>query len=506
MIAISYRREDSTPVAGRLHDRLRAEFGKENVFMDFDSIPYGVDFREHIKRTLERADVVVAVIGPGWLGEQRDAAAARRIDDPSDFVRLEIAGALQRGIPVIPILVDDTPMPKADSLPNEISAFAFRNALVLDTGIDFHHHADRLVTGIRELLKSSAVAAAIEPAAPEAKPEEKEELSTLSFSPPAPAPAEEKTAEENEEEKPIESEPSVSPKISAEEPAFKPKRTTRPRKPAAKTPKRIAPVVSSAEAAPAAAPKFVINWKLAGLIGGGAVALLAIYFFANSLFHRSSHASARSTSTFAESVTVQPSPSVAPSPAVVAAPTIAPTIVPAPSVAASATPVVVASLPPPPFSSPAATVASEPVYQAATPSASQIQDEENVRQLIRDYYAALSRHDLDTVVSKFGDNVDYQGQGHHDRRYIRVDTGNYLRRWDRIAFETGNIDVTRTPEGDFVATFNFPFAVGQGRASDKRGISSSVWILRKDMQGNIQIVSQREKVLAGYSKPRRGRN
>src|SRR5206468_10855790 len=121
MIAISYRREDSTPVAGRLHDRLRAEFGDENVFMDFDSIPYGVDFREHIKSTLERADVVVAVVGPGWLGGQTDAS--RRIDDPSDFVRLEIAGALRRGIPVIPILVDNTPMPKANALPSDMQSF-----------------------------------------------------------------------------------------------------------------------------------------------------------------------------------------------------------------------------------------------------------------------------------------------------------------------------------------------------------------------------------------------
>ena len=68
VIAISYRREDSTPIAGRIHDRLQAEFGKKSVFMDFDSIPYGVDFREQIKQTLERARVVVAIIGPAWLG------------------------------------------------------------------------------------------------------------------------------------------------------------------------------------------------------------------------------------------------------------------------------------------------------------------------------------------------------------------------------------------------------------------------------------------------------
>jgi hypothetical protein len=153
MIAISYRREDSTSIAGRLHDRLRAEFGHENVFMDFDSIPYGVDFRDHIAQTLERADILVAVIGPGWLGH-RVGESTRRIDDVTDFVRLEIGGALRRGIPVIPILVDKTAMPMEDILPDDLKPLVFRNALMLDSGIDFHHHADRLITGIRRLLKN----------------------------------------------------------------------------------------------------------------------------------------------------------------------------------------------------------------------------------------------------------------------------------------------------------------------------------------------------------------
>ena len=153
MIAISYRREDSTSIAGRLHDRLRAEFGNENVFMDFDSIPYGVDFRDHIAQTLEKADILVAVIGPGWLGH-RVGESTRRIDDATDFVRLEMAGALQRGIPVIPILVDKAPMPIEDTLPDDLKPLVFRNGLMLDSGIDFHHHADRLITGIRKLLKN----------------------------------------------------------------------------------------------------------------------------------------------------------------------------------------------------------------------------------------------------------------------------------------------------------------------------------------------------------------
>jgi TIR domain len=150
MIAISYRRQDSSPVAGRLYDRLQAEFGKGSVFMDFDSIPYGVDFREHIKQTLQRAKVVVAIIGPEWSGGKE--SSNRRIDDPTDFVRLEVASALENGIPIIPVLVNNTPMPEAKNLPPELEGLAFRNGLALDTGIDFHHHADRLIAGIHRVV------------------------------------------------------------------------------------------------------------------------------------------------------------------------------------------------------------------------------------------------------------------------------------------------------------------------------------------------------------------
>ncbi|HKP04071.1 MAG TPA: toll/interleukin-1 receptor domain-containing protein [Chthoniobacterales bacterium] len=150
MIAISYRRQDSSPVAGRLYDRLQAEFGKGSVFMDFDSIPYGVDFREHIKQTLQRAKVVVAIIGPEWCGGREPAN--RRIDDPTDFVRLEVASALEHGIPIIPVLINNTPMPEAKNLPPELEGLAFRNGLALDTGIDFHHHADRLIAGIHRVV------------------------------------------------------------------------------------------------------------------------------------------------------------------------------------------------------------------------------------------------------------------------------------------------------------------------------------------------------------------
>ena len=150
MIAISYRREDSLPIAGRLYDRLEAEFGKHNVFMDFDSIQPGLDFREQIKQTIERANLLIAIIGPHWLGEQPDAS--RRIDDPDDFVRLEIAYALKCGIPVIPVLVNNTPMPKREKLPPDIEGLVFRHALPLDSGLDFHQHTNRLISGICDVV------------------------------------------------------------------------------------------------------------------------------------------------------------------------------------------------------------------------------------------------------------------------------------------------------------------------------------------------------------------
>jgi len=149
VIAISYRREDSLPIAGRLYDRLQTKFGKSNVFMDFDSIPPGVDFREQIKRTIEQSNLVIALIGPKWLGEKSDKS--RRIDDSNDFVRLEIAHALQCGIIVIPVLINNASMPPPEKLPPDIEGLAFRNAVTLDSGIDFHHHADRLINSICRL-------------------------------------------------------------------------------------------------------------------------------------------------------------------------------------------------------------------------------------------------------------------------------------------------------------------------------------------------------------------
>jgi TolB-like protein/Tfp pilus assembly protein PilF len=163
-IAISYRRDDSSSITGRLYDHLEAEFGPQNVFMDIDSIRPGVDFRERINETISRADAVVAVIGRRWLGEQPDGS--RRIDDPNDFVRLEIASALKCKIPVIPVLVDDARMPKQDKLPPDIEPLVYRQALPLNSGLDFHQHTERLISGICESLNIAHPLARKGPAKP----------------------------------------------------------------------------------------------------------------------------------------------------------------------------------------------------------------------------------------------------------------------------------------------------------------------------------------------------
>jgi hypothetical protein len=118
-IFISYRREDSGDAAGRLCDRLQTRFGRSNVFMDVDSIPYGVDFPQHLAQTVSRCDVLLVVIGERWL-EARYAEGPkqgqRRLDDPEDFVRIEIQSALARDIPVVPVLIGQASMPRTDDL------------------------------------------------------------------------------------------------------------------------------------------------------------------------------------------------------------------------------------------------------------------------------------------------------------------------------------------------------------------------------------------------------
>jgi hypothetical protein len=127
-IFISYRRDDTEGEAGRLFDDLVGRFGEESVFMDVAGINPGVDFRKAIDDNVASCGVLLAMIGPAW-SSIKNADGARRLDDPNDFVRLEIASALAREVAVIPVLVHDAKMPRPEDLPENLKDLAFRNSV-----------------------------------------------------------------------------------------------------------------------------------------------------------------------------------------------------------------------------------------------------------------------------------------------------------------------------------------------------------------------------------------
>jgi hypothetical protein len=128
-IFISYRREETAYPAGWLYDRLSDHYGGQ-VFKDVDSIQLGDDFVEAITRAVGSCDVLLALVGDQWL-TITDADGRRRLDDPDDFVRVEIEAALTRNVRVIPILVDGARMPRTDELPASLARLVRRQALEL---------------------------------------------------------------------------------------------------------------------------------------------------------------------------------------------------------------------------------------------------------------------------------------------------------------------------------------------------------------------------------------
>jgi hypothetical protein len=155
-IIVSYRRSDSAAITGRIFDRLVDRYGEESVFMDIDRIPFGTDFRHHIQDALRGADVLLAVIGPGWIGKTTDGKS--RIIDEADPVKVEIEAALKQGLTVIPVLVDNAPMPGAADLPESIRDFAYINAAPIDTGRDFRQHMERLTRSIDGIVGTDKAA------------------------------------------------------------------------------------------------------------------------------------------------------------------------------------------------------------------------------------------------------------------------------------------------------------------------------------------------------------
>jgi hypothetical protein len=156
-IVISYRRSDSSAISGRIYDRLTAHYGEHSVFMDVDNIPFGTDFRSHIRETLQRSDILIAIIGTKWLGSSADGNS--RMQEKTDPVRLEIETALERKIPILPVLVDGAKMPESTELPAEFGSFAYLNAAEVATGRDFRSHMERLIGAIDQVTTGNPAAA-----------------------------------------------------------------------------------------------------------------------------------------------------------------------------------------------------------------------------------------------------------------------------------------------------------------------------------------------------------
>ncbi len=167
-IFISYRRDDAKHAAGRLVDRLVAAVGRDKLFMDVDNIEPGLDFIKVLNDQVARADVLLALIGPQWL-DARDARGQRRLDSPSDFVRVEIEAALNRDIRVVPVLLDGAEMPPIEALPPSLHPLVRRQAVRISHE-RFAGEADNLAGAMKRALGLPEAMATLAAPAPFATP------------------------------------------------------------------------------------------------------------------------------------------------------------------------------------------------------------------------------------------------------------------------------------------------------------------------------------------------
>ncbi|HEY5894736.1 MAG TPA: toll/interleukin-1 receptor domain-containing protein [Chthoniobacterales bacterium] len=164
-IFLSYRRDDSQGEALHLFDDLAEHFGQDQVFMDVTGIDPGRDFRKAIDGAVGRCDVLIVMIGNEWL-DSKDDRGKRRLDDPTDFVRMETAAALRREIPVIPVLVQGAVMARSDQLPGELEALAWRNAFEVRHA-RWEVDVAELLKALKKVIKTSGTSG--KPAAAESK-------------------------------------------------------------------------------------------------------------------------------------------------------------------------------------------------------------------------------------------------------------------------------------------------------------------------------------------------
>jgi hypothetical protein len=136
---MSYRRSDDPHFSGRVYDKLVSVYGHDAVFRDIDSIPAGQQFAEVIDERLRDVDVVVALIGPTW---------SKRLDTPEDFVHMELLHSLVHRRPIIPLLIDETPLPAPQTLPAALRPLLTHNAVRVRRDPDFHRDMEEVIEGI----------------------------------------------------------------------------------------------------------------------------------------------------------------------------------------------------------------------------------------------------------------------------------------------------------------------------------------------------------------------
>jgi hypothetical protein len=185
-IFINYRRGDTQTYANTLYDWLSEHYGDENVFKDVETIEPGLRWEEAIDRAVGSADVMLVVIGPRWLV---DDEGQRRIDEPRDFVRREIAKALERNIRVIPVLVGGAKDPDPAELPEalrdltEYQSFTLNDERMRADRFELLRRLDRIVGrdgGPQEARPEPEVVASPPPPPPPPAPEKEDRSGSLS--------------------------------------------------------------------------------------------------------------------------------------------------------------------------------------------------------------------------------------------------------------------------------------------------------------------------------------
>lgn len=180
---ISYRRDDTQDFTRSVYERLATRFGAANIFMDVDSVPLGSDFRQILRDAVAESSLALVMIGRFWLSV-KDDQGRRRLDNPNDFVRIEVEAALARDIPVVPVLAHGVAIPREGDLPPSIAALAFRHGTDVRSDQHFNHDVEQLIARLAPLLEKPAPQSVVVAPAPQPRyppPDVPPRLASLGF-------------------------------------------------------------------------------------------------------------------------------------------------------------------------------------------------------------------------------------------------------------------------------------------------------------------------------------